>query len=68
MPDYKNKETGEVKRFPRIRTHYHDDGTTTTINLDDKNIDMTQWDLYNETANYEAIRVTKAHGDGRGVR
>jgi hypothetical protein len=70
MPNYKNKETGEVKSFPRIRIVHPDKGESYIVNLDDKNMDMTQWEWFddNPTTSYETIRMSKSRTDGHGIR
>lgn len=70
MPNYKHKETGEIKHFSKIRTYYPEKGEPYSVNLDDTSIDMTEYDLFQDepTTSYETVRMSKSSSDGRGIR
>ena len=68
MPQYRNKETNEIVSIPRVRTIYHENGTSTEQDLGGV-YDMTQYELYHEPDfTYSTVRVSKSPTDGHGIR
>ena len=68
MPDYKHKETGEVKRFPSVRITWNEDMTQTTESC------LITGEVISD--NYEFVpvdgtfnvKMKRAQNDGHGLR
>ena len=67
MPNYRHKETGEVKRFPSIRITWDEDGSTTEVCLNTGESLLENWDFIPHDGDWN-VKMKKAIGDGRGVR
>lgn len=67
MPNYKNKSTGEVKRFPSVRTKFNADGSKTDVCLNTGEVLNENWEFVPWDGEYN-VKMKKAIGDGRGMR
>jgi hypothetical protein len=67
MPNYKNKETGEIKRFASVRTKFNADGTKTDTCLTTGEELNENWDFVPWDGEYN-VKMKKANGDGFGMR
>jgi hypothetical protein len=74
MPTYRNKETGELKKFGRTRTYVDYDSSSGGIikrefdlSTGDQ-INLNVWEYLGEDGDYSNITAKKAFNDGDGIR
>jgi hypothetical protein len=64
MPQFKNKQTGEIISVQRAR--FYLDGTVSDVS---GKHDLSQYEYYSdEPIDYTSIRATKGFKDGNGIR
>lgn len=74
MPTYKNKETGELKRFGRTRTYVDFDKQTGDIIKREfdissgAQINLNEWEYLGHEGDYGSVVAKKAINDGHGTR
>ena len=67
MPNYRHKETGEIKRFAQIRVTWNEDGSTKETCLTTGESLLDNWDFIPHDGDWN-VKMKKAHGDGHGMR
>ena len=67
MPNYRNKETGEIKRFASIRITWNADGSTNETCLTTGESLLENWDFVPHSGEWN-VKMKKAIGDGGGMR
>ena len=68
MPNYKNKETGEVRRFASVRTKFNADGSKTDVCLTTGEVLSENWEFVPWYGDFSNVKATKAFNDGYGTR
>ena len=68
MPNYKNKETGEIKRFASVRTKFNTDGSKTDVCLTTGEVLSENWEFVPWDGDFSNVKAKKAFGDGFGSR
>jgi len=69
MPNYIHKETGELKRFPSVRISWDSEtGDKKEVCLETNESILENYVAEEVAGNFEAIKMKKAFGDGRGTR
>ena len=67
MPNYRHKETGEIKRFAQVRITWDADGSTKEVCLNTGENLLENWEFIPHDGDWN-VKMKKAIGDGRGVR
>jgi len=74
MPTYRNKETGEMKKFGRTRTYVDYDAETGDVikrefdlSTGDQ-INLNLWEYIGHDGDYSNVSAKKASNDGTGTR
>lgn len=69
MPNYINKETGELKRFASVRISWDSEtGEKREICLDTNENLLEKYVAEESAGDYSNIKMKKAFNDGRGTR
>ena len=69
MPNYINKETGELKRFASVRISWDSEtGEKSEICLETNESILENYVAEEVAGKYDNIKMKKAFGDGRGTR
>jgi hypothetical protein len=67
MPNYRNKETGEVKRFASVRITWNEDGSSNEMCLVTGESLLENWDFIPHDGEWN-VKMKKATTDGGGMR
>ncbi len=67
MPNYRHKETGEVKRFASVRITWDEDGSTRETCLVTGESLLENWDFIPPNGEWN-VKMKKAARDGGGMR
>lgn len=74
MPTYRNKDTGELKKFGRTRTYVDYDSETGNVTKREfdlstgDQINLNVWEYVGEDGDYSNVTAKKASNDGAGTR
>jgi len=74
MPYFRNKETGELKKYGRTRTYVDcDQETGDTIKREfdlstGEQINLNVWEFVGSDGDYSSVVAKKATTDGKGTR
>lgn len=74
MPTYRNKETGELKKFGRTRTFVSYDKETNSVVKSEfdlstgDQINLNEWEYVGHDGDYSSVTAKKANTDGFGTR
>jgi hypothetical protein len=67
MPNYRHKETGEIKRFPSVRITWDENGETSEVCLTTGENILENYDFVPHDGDWN-VKMKKAIGDGGGLR
>jgi hypothetical protein len=69
MPNYKNKETGEIQRFASIRISWDEEtGEKFEVDLQTGKNLLEDWDFVEDSSEGYNVKMKKAYRDGGGLR